>query len=282
MRILTLCLALLATPILATSALADEPASAVFGAVSGPAPGKAQVFGSYAKGCHAGAVQIAADGPGWAAMRLSRDRRWVQPELADFITRLTERAQIAGLDGLLIGDTGQARGGPMKSGHRSHQTGLDVDIWMRPLTATRPDAAARESWSSYDVVKGRKTLNTDLWSKSAARAIPIAASDPAVARIFVHPVIKRALCEITDGMSRPWMSKVRPWWGHDAHFHVRLSCPAGSPQCENQQPPPPGDGCGETLDWWFTDEPYSGSSGPRKDLTMDDLPAACRAVVAAN
>jgi len=275
LRILVFCLALLATPAHA------EPASKLFGAAKTPAPGKAQVFGSYAKGCHAGAVQFPADGPHWAAMRLSRDRRWVQPVLADFLLRLTQRAHRAGLDGLLIGDTGQARGGPMKSGHRSHQTGLDVDIWLRPLT-TRPNAAERETLSSYDVVKGRKALDTALWGKSSARAIPLAAADPAVARIFVHPVIKRKLCEVTDGQPRPWMNKIRPWWGHDAHFHVRLACPAGSTTCEDQQAPPAGDGCGKKLDWWFTDAPYGGSSTPRKPLTMADLPAACAAVVAAN
>ena len=276
LRILTLCLALFATP-----ALAADPAHEAFGAVSTPAPGAPQVFGSYAKGCHAGAVLFPADGPTWAAMRLSRERRWVQPDLADFLVRLSQRANEAGLTGLLIGDTGQARGGPMKSGHRSHQTGLDVDIWLRPLT-TRPNAAAREILSSYDVVKGRKTLDEALWLKSSARAIPLAAADPAVARIFVHPVIKRALCKATAATPRPWMNKIRPWWGHDAHFHVRLACPEGSPECKNQQPPPAGDGCGKELDWWFTDEPYSGESKPRKDLTMADLPAACRAVVNAN
>lgn len=275
LRILTLCLALLATP-----TLAAEPAYEAFGAVSTPAPGTSQVFGSYAKGCHAGAVLFPADGPTWAAMRLSRERRWAQPELADFLVRLSRRANDAGLTGLLIGDMGQARGGPMKSGHRSHQTGLDVDIWLRPLT-TRPNAAAREALSSYDLVKGRKTLDDDLWRKSSARAIPLAAADPAVARIFVHPVIKRALCKATAATPRPWMNKIRPWWGHDAHFHVRLACPAGSPDCKNQQPPPAGDGCGTELDWWFTDGPYSGESKPRKDLTMADLPTACRAVVSA-
>ncbi len=276
MRILTLCLALLATP-----ALAAEPAHVAFGAASTPAPGKAQVFGSYAKGCHAGAVLFPADGPTWAAMRLSRDRRWAQPELADFLVRLSNRARDAGLTGLLIGDMGQVRGGPMKSGHRSHQTGLDVDIWLRPLT-TRPDAGERETLSSYDVVRGRTTLDTALWQKSSARAIPLAAADPAVARIFVHPVIKRALCRATETTPRPWMNKIRPWWGHDAHFHVRLACPAGSPDCENQKPPPAGDGCGRELDWWFTDGPYSGGSTPRRDLTLADLPEACRALVSGN
>ena len=276
MRILALFLALATLP-----AHAAEPASTIFGGFSTPASGEARVIGSYAKGCHAGAILFPKDGPDWAAMRLSRQRRWAQPVLADFLVRLSGQARKAGLNGLLIGDIGQARGGPMKSGHRSHQTGLDVDIWMRPLTE-RPNVRDREYWSSYDVVKGRDTLVEDLWRKSAARAIPLAAADPAVARIFVHPVVKRALCQATKPEDRPWMRKVRAWWGHDAHFHVRLACPEGSPDCQNQKPPPPGDGCGAELDWWFTDEPYSGESKPRKDLTMADMPAGCRALVDAD
>ncbi len=272
---------LLALLLFAASPLAAEPASKIFGKAKTPAPGAAQVFGSYAKGCHAGAVAFPVDGPNWAGMRLSRDRHWAHPSLADFLVRLSDRATEAGLTGLLIGDMGQARGGPMRSGHRSHQTGLDVDIWLRPMT-TRPDAKARENLSSYDVVKGRRTLDKTLWAKSSARAIPLAAADPAVARIFVHPVIKRALCEATQPGARPWISKIRPWWGHDAHFHVRLACPAGSPECKNQQPPPAGDGCGKELDWWFTNEPYKPSDTPPKPpLTLDDLPKQCRAVVAA-
>jgi hypothetical protein len=34
--------------------------------------------------------------------------------------------------GLYIGDISQPRGGPMTSGHASHQIGLDADIWMLP------------------------------------------------------------------------------------------------------------------------------------------------------
>ncbi len=28
-----------------------------------------------------------------------------------------------------------------------------------------------------------------------------------------------------------WLSKVRPMYGHDYHFHVRIKCPAGNPGC---------------------------------------------------
>ncbi|MEM6944334.1 MAG: penicillin-insensitive murein endopeptidase, partial [Pseudomonadota bacterium] len=76
---------------------------------------------------------------------------------------------------------------------------------------------------------------------------------------------------------------VRPWWGHDSHFHVRLSCPAGALGCTEQAPPPEGDGCGRELSSWF--EPPPPSSGTtvvkkrRGELTLADLPAACRTVL---
>ena len=264
--------------LISSAAFADDIASDVFGAASAPTDGHSASVGSYARGCLAGAVQLPADGPGWSAMRLERERRWGHSEMIAFIRRLAAGAQSIGLNGILVGDLGQVRGGPMRSGHRSHQIGLDADIWLRPLGTQPPTPAERRDLSSYDVVQGRHTLNEDLWRRSSASAIMIAAADPVVARIFVHPVIKRELCHNVTGAARTWLKKVRPWWGHDSHFHVRLACPPGSPDCEAQNPVSEGDGCGDELSWWFTDEPYSGASVPRDPLTMDDLPLACSAV----
>ena len=276
-------------PMLAIAALAlpcaalatDQPplAKKVFAPVAAPAPGAAQVFGGYAKGCLAGAVALPADGPGWSAMRPSRGRNWGHPALVGFIERMGARAQASGRDGLLIGDMGRARGGPMVSGHRSHQTGLDVDVWLRPRTGI-PTRAQRESVSSTDLVQGRYQLDADAFDRSAWPAIRWAAEDAAVARIFVNAAIKRKLCAITPPGDRAWLRKVRAWWGHDAHFHVRLACPAGSPACVDQPPVPAGDGCGEELAWWFTAEPYDDSGKKPAELTMADLPVACAAVVA--
>jgi penicillin-insensitive murein DD-endopeptidase len=101
-----------------------------------------------------------------------------------------------------------------------------------------------------------------------------------VARIFVNPAIKRALCR-EAGPDRAWLAKIRPWWGHNYHFHVRLSCPRGESECRDQALPPPGDGCGKELDWWFTEEAlHPAPSPPRKPLRLADLPQACAALVA--
>src|SRR5581483_9620119 len=102
--------------------------------------------------------------------------------------------------------------------------------------------------------------------------IKSAAEDPEVERVFVNAAIKKALCRGAAG-SRGWLAKVRPYWGHDYHFHVRIHCPADSHACEPQPPPALEDGCGKELEWWFRDsvlhpKPPATPPKPRPPLTM--------------
>ncbi len=268
-------------PTPASAKPAALPAKTLFGAAKTPARMAPAAIGSYAKGCLAGAAALPIDGPHWSVMRLSRERNWGHPRLLDFIARFSAQAPRFGMAGLLIGDMNQVRGGPMLTGHASHQIGLDVDVWMRPMLPVRPTREERENVSSFDVVDGRTDLNEGLWPQSARAMIRVAAEDPEVERIFANPAIKRRLCEETRPNDRAWLAKVRPWWGHDAHFHVRLQCPADSPLCVKQAEVPLGDGCGADLDYWFTDGPYKPSdpNAPKIELTMADLPPACGAVL---
>ena len=74
------------------------------------------------------------------------------------------------------------------------------------------------------------------WSPARGKLLARAASYPEVQRIFVHPGIKKAMCD-TYGASHAndyWMNKLRPYWGHYYHFHVRLFCQDGSPGCKPQ------------------------------------------------
>ena len=103
------------------------------------------------------------------------------------------------------------------------------------------------------VADSRRDVDPAVWTPGHLGIIKMAAENPRVERIFVNAAIKKALCRDT-GHDRSWMSKVRAYWGHDYHFHVRLTCPHDSPECKPQTPPPAGDGCGKDLDWWFTDE----------------------------
>ena len=104
-------------------------------------------------------------------------------------------------------------------------------------------------------------------------------------RIFVNAAIKKAMCR-EAGSDRAWLSKVRPWWGHAEHFHVRIACPADSAECKAQPPPDPGDGCGHELDFWFKEStlhpaPPSVPAKPKPGMTLAGLPPACKQVVGA-
>ena len=266
----------------ASAAAAQQPARELFSAVNGPSAGPLALIGEYSKGCVSGAVQLAADGPGWQAMRLSRDRRWGAPQLIDYIATLAQSAAQDGWPGLLVGDLGQARGGPMVGGHASHQTGLDVDIWMQPMPDRQLSAHERETLSAASVLrKGTRTVDPSRFGEAERLLIYRAARLPGVARIFVAPGIKKSLCAV-NWRDRGFLNKVRPWYGHDDHIHVRLACPPGDAHCTDQGPIPPGDGCGADLDWWFTDEPYAPSDKPpAPPLTLADMPKACVSVLRA-
>ncbi len=273
--------------IAAAPAAAETPAKKLFGGRPFPAALPSEPIGFYSRGCLAGGVQLPPDGPTWQAMRLSRNRQWGLPTLVDYIEKLSQdAAKLDGWPGLLIGDMSQPRGGPMVSGHASHQIGLDVDIWFVPMPDRRLSEKEREETSAIAVAKaGPHDIYPDRWTPAHGRLLRRAALDPRVERIFVAPGIKKELCR-TAGSDRDWLSKLRPYYGHDDHFHVRLSCPPGTP-CKKQSPPPPGDGCGAALDYWYSAAPYkpapkpSKPSKPPKQVTLSDLPRACTNVLAA-
>lgn len=280
---------------LASPSGAEPLASALFAAKPTPTAGPPMAIGTYAKGCAAGLQQLPETGPTWQAMRLSRNRNWGNPEMVDFIERLSAFAATQrGWKGLYVGDIGQARGGPMNSGHASHQIGLDVDIWMLPaksLSLTRND---REKISSISVrSKDQRSVNSN-WTPQHAAILEAAARDATVDRIFVTPPVKVELCKSAKSSDRSWMQKIRPYFGHDEHFHVRLKCPKGDQTCQTQTPDVAelskgGDGCDASLAWWVTD--YLNPPKPTKpakpapkvrgarDYTMADLPNQCQDVL---
>ncbi|MEL6599282.1 MAG: penicillin-insensitive murein endopeptidase [Pseudomonadota bacterium] len=269
-----------------SSVAAQTPAKQLFGAIPVASDQRAEPFGSYARGCVAGAVQLPETGPRWQAMRLSRNRNWGHPDAISFIERLSRTAVDAGWAGLYIGDISQPRGGPMLTGHRSHQMGLDIDIWMKPALRIDLSRQAREELSSISVrSEDRRDINAN-WTEAHFEIMKAAASDPAVARIFVTAPVKQHMCRVA-GQDRSWLRKIRPWWGHHYHFHVRLNCPADSPGCVEQAPIPAGDGCDGTLAWWTSEEalnppppkPGDPPPQPRRELTMASLPSACQSVL---
>ena len=263
--------------------LPHDAAKLMFGRETTPAPGPAEAIGSYERGCLEGAVALPANGPNWQVMRPSRNRAWGHPVLIALLERLAPKLPAeAGWPGLLVGDIAQPRGGPMLTGHGSHQIGLDADIWLAPMPSRRLSPAERDEISAINVVAaGGLEIDRSTWTPAHGLLLKAFAREPAVERIFVNAAIKRELCH-EAGSDRSWLSKVRAWWGHNDHFHVRLSCPGDDPQCRNQASPPPGDGCGTELKWWFTQEAlHPRPSPPPRPLRVTDLPQACAALVAA-
>ena len=273
---------------LAAASLDKLPAKQLFGGQKVPANLKARAIGTYARGCLAGAAALPINGPAWQVMRLSRNRNWGHPILISLLEKLASDArQKDGWNGLLVGDIAQPRGGPMLSGHASHQIGLDAEVWLTPMPDRVLTNAEREKISATLVVKNRKQMNYKVWTEAHARLIQRAATYPEVARIFVHPPIKAELCRWAKG-DRSWLAKVRPYYGHNYHFHIRINCPPGSATCKNQWTPKPkdGTGCGEELAWWMGNEPWAPKKKlagtppkPRPPLTLLGLPAECRAIV---
>jgi penicillin-insensitive murein endopeptidase len=265
------------------AALPADAAKRVFGSGATPSGGSPRSIGSYAKGCISGAVPLPADGTNWQVMRPARNRAWGNPVLIATIERLAaSAAQATGWPGLLIGDLGQPRGGPMITGHASHQIGLDADIWVMPMPDRRLSVEERDSLAAISLVTpDGNGVDPAIWNPSYRKLYETVARLPELARMFVNPAIKRELCK-EAGDDRDWLRKVRPWWGHDDHFHIRLNCPPGQTLCEAQDPPPPGDGCGKELDYWFTKEGRHPKPGPpAPPLLVSQLPPECAAVATA-
>ncbi len=291
--------ALILACVLAAPAQAEKLANKLFGAMDAPSAQDPMPIGSYAKGCGAGLMELPETGPTWQAMRLSRNRNWGHPDMIGFLVDLSETAQAIGYGkGLYIGDISQPRGGPMTSGHASHQIGLDADIWMLPPRSLGLSRGEREDISSIPVRSADQRSVTLNWTKTHARLLKEAALDARVDRIFVAAAVKIEMCKTATAKDKKWLQKVRPVAGHDTHFHVRLKCPKGARLCETQTPTVAelsknGDGCDETLTWWVTDylnppkptkkkkpvdEDTPRKKGPR-EFTLADLPKQCQTVL---
>jgi penicillin-insensitive murein endopeptidase len=263
-----------------------QPAKKLFSHVELPTLGKAMAIGYYPRGCLQGGVELPVDGPNWQVMRLSRNRNWGHPELVHFLEKFAPlAARATGWHGIMVGDMAQPRGGPLPFGHMSHQIGLDVDIWFMPMPDHRLNKDEREKISASNLVADDwKHINPMTWSPADIAFIRTAAEQPDVERVLVNAAIKKELCQVEGKDHWTWMDKVRPWYGHNDHIHVRLKCPADSPNCRKQPPVPGGSGCGaHELDYWFTDKVLhpriTEPKHPPRALTLADLPPACKTVL---
>ena len=266
----------------------DDPgvaAKQLFGRAATPATLSTRTIGFYSRGCLAGAQALPVDGETWQVMRLSRNRNWGHSDLIAFLERFAKKAPGLGWRGLLVGDMAQPRGGPMITGHASHQIGLDADIWLTPMPDHTLSRLEREELSATNIVREDwLDVEPSRWTPQHLALIKAAAQDKDVERVLVNPAIKKAICRDARG-DRSWLAKVRPFYGHNYHMHVRIACPAGDEACKSQDPVPGGEGCDASLAWWFTDEvlhPKPRPAGkPKPPMTLAQLPAECRSVLLA-
>jgi penicillin-insensitive murein endopeptidase len=266
-------------------------AKTLFGVQKTASPLAARAVGWYSKGCLSGGVHLDDAGSAWQTMRPSRNRAWGHPKLIALLKRLANDAkQKDGWSGLLVGDISQPRGGPMLSGHASHQVGLDADIWFNPMPDHVMSVREREDISAKTMLDSTKLkVDPKIFTDKQVALLKLAASYPEVERIFVNPAIKKALCE-RSAKDRHWLGKVRPMWGHDYHFHIRIGCTNSG--CTSQPVPNGDDGCGKEVDNWLKmaakslskEEPkpgqkMGGGASDMRMVTMNQLPAECKTIL---
>ena len=262
---------------LAVVLLAMIAASAV-ARQEGPAPGPLHIIGGPSTGgCIAGAVSLPPEGPGFQTIHLDRSAFWGAPQTIAHLEQFGREAADAGLPTLLVEDISRARGGPMPGGHVSHQIGLDADVGldMRP----RPPmlASQRDSIELRSVVQpDGRGVDPAVWSPGVATLLRLAAGLPEVDRILVNPAIKQQLCRDVTG-DRLWLQLIRPWYGHSAHMHIRFRCPEHQTDCVQAPPPPPGDGCDATLQWWF--DQLNAPPRPAEPFRPPPVFPACKAML---
>ena len=247
----------------------------------GPVPGPVRVIGAQNAGCVAGAVRMPDTGTGEQTIRLSKSSYWGTPATIAALQQLGIEAKQAELPDLYLGDISDPRGGPLRGGHFSHQMGIDADVWL-DLLGPHPmlPPESRETIEPASLVRADgHDIDPAMWRPAHATLLKLAASLPRIDRILVNPAIKQALCREVTG-DRAWLRLIRPWYGHASHMHIRWQCPADQPLCVQAPPPPPGDGCDASLQWWFDqlDAPPRPAAAP---APFPALPAACRAIMAA-
>ena len=237
-----------------------------------------RIVGGPGAGCLAGAVELPVQGPGFQTIRRSRSFFWGAPSTIAALEALAVQAHAAGLPDLYMNDISKPRGGPFPGIHASHMLGLDADVWLDVRPKPALPASARDDLEVDSLVRADgRGIEPARWSPAHATLIRLAAALPGVDRLLVNAAIKRQLCETVAG-DRTWLRRVRPWYGHASHMHIHFACPAGQAECHDQLPPPAGDGCDASLQWWFDrlDLPPVAASPARPPV----LPAACPAILA--
>lgn len=211
-------------------------------------------IGRYHAGCMKNSKELPAGGFGYQVIRTKRKRNYGNQLMIEYIRDLSRKFNKIYNSNLLIADISKKQGGPIPYDHSSHQIGLDADIllfhkFQHEKIYSRNEIQELEPVSVLD--DSKKSIDFSKWSHLNGELLKTAAKDSDVNKIFINPVIKKHLCSVYP--NQPWLKKLRPWWGHDGHFHVRLRCPDNNHKCVDQSEPRKIE-CGKQLEKWLTEE----------------------------
>jgi len=264
-RLLSIALVLLFAP----------AAWAQYGPIGPPAPGPLRIIGGGANGgCIAGAVNLPQQGEWYQTIHGRVSHFWGAPVTILGVETLAREAHANSMPPLLIEDISRPRGGPMPGGHVSHMVGLDVDVALDMHMRGYLTEEQRDSIQIASLVRpDMRDIEQSMWGEPVVRLLWLAATLPGVDRVLVNAAIKQQLCRTVTG-DRSWLRFVRPWYDHSAHMHIEFKCPAGQPDCVVHAPPPPGDGCDASLQWWF-DQLSAPKPPPGPPRQRPRLPEAC-------
>lgn len=231
-------------------------------------------IGATSNGCILNAESLPLEGQGYQITHIIQERFFGHRDLVNVLTEAGKLAANNRWGFILIGDLSAQKGGKILENHRSHQNGLDVDILYRmpEERLTAEELILPEEPDYVDLEKNR--VNLGLWKLKNLELLKYFAKHDQVDRIFVNPAIKKSLCESASG-GREWLSKLRPWWGHSEHFHVRLKCPKDSPDCVNQTPLSKSDGCNDNLEWWLNENINPSLSTETQEKPNPPIPKRC-------
>lgn len=183
---------------------------------------------------------------GYFIMRPQRKTHFGTNELIYMIAQMGEYTKKAIPNYVLpIGDLSKEDGGIVGK-HKSHQTGLDVDVayyfenknlqkaFASAVVIDKPHSnwMVNKQWGLY-----KKLVKTQL-----------------VDRIFIHKTLKKALCQLaiknneieksdTKGDTYETLRRLIADVDHNTHFHLRLKCSKAQIRCRPLPEPAKGTGC---------------------------------------
>lgn len=212
---------------------------------------KSQAIGSVNEGRLENAIDMLAlqkekDPAGFKMIRPERKSYFATSEMAHLISVMGDftKKQMPG-HSMTIGDISYKNGGKIGS-HKSHQTGLDVDVafyfnnktflgyFASGVLIDKPHGSwmVQEQWALY-----KELVRTQL-----------------VDRIFIHRVLKKSLCEQaiksgefskdqTSGLVYETLRRLIADGEHFTHFHLRAKCSKAQTRCRQMAEPVNTSGC---------------------------------------